>query len=84
MDRTRLQELGLNPTDVAQNMLALDCRQPRRPRRAFWLNPANGIVYNVAVQTPQYAIDGLDVAAAYAGARDAGERRVGGRRAAGA
>ncbi len=27
---------------------------------AFWLNPQNGVVYNVAVQTPQYRVDSLD------------------------
>jgi multidrug efflux pump subunit AcrB len=27
---------------------------------AFWLNPQNGVVYNIAVQTPQYKIDSLD------------------------
>jgi multidrug efflux pump subunit AcrB len=27
---------------------------------AFWLDPKNGVVYNVAVQTPQYRIDSLD------------------------
>jgi multidrug efflux pump subunit AcrB len=26
----------------------------------FWLNPANGVSYNIAVQTPQYRIDSLD------------------------
>jgi multidrug efflux pump subunit AcrB len=27
---------------------------------AFWLNPKNGIAYNISVQTPQYNIDSLD------------------------
>jgi len=27
---------------------------------AFWLNPSNGIVYSIAVQTPQYNLDSLD------------------------
>jgi multidrug efflux pump subunit AcrB len=27
---------------------------------AFWLNPQNGVVYNIAVQTPQYRVDTLD------------------------
>ena len=27
---------------------------------AFWLNPQNGVVYNIAVQTPQYRVDSLD------------------------
>jgi CzcA family heavy metal efflux pump len=59
MDRTRLQELGLNPTDVAQNVLASTAGSSQTSP-GFWLNPANGIVYNVAVQSPQYAVDGLE------------------------
>jgi len=27
---------------------------------AFWLNPQNGVVYNIAVQTPQYKVGSLD------------------------
>jgi len=27
---------------------------------AFWLNPQNGVVYNIAVQAPQYRVDSLD------------------------
>ncbi len=27
---------------------------------AFWLNPQNGVVYSIAVQTPQYTVDSLD------------------------
>ena len=27
---------------------------------AFWLDPKNGVVYNIAVQTPQYQVDSLD------------------------
>ena len=27
---------------------------------SFWLNPANGVSYNVGVQTSQYRIDSLD------------------------
>ena len=59
MDRTRMKQLGLNPIDVAQNLLVtLSGSSVTQP--AFWLNPSNGVVYNVAVQTPQYRIDDLD------------------------
>ncbi len=27
---------------------------------AFWLNPSNGVVYNLTVQSPQYTVDSLD------------------------
>ena len=59
MDRTRLQQVGLSATNVGQNVLvALSGSSQVAP--AFWLNPQNGIVYNIAVQTPQYNIDSLD------------------------
>nr|WP_217446687.1 efflux RND transporter permease subunit [Cupriavidus basilensis] len=59
MDRTRLQQLGLSAQNVGQNLLiALSGSSQTAP--AFWLNPKNGIVYNIAVQTPQYKIDSLD------------------------
>ncbi len=59
MDRTRLQQLGLSASNVGQNLLiALSGSSQTAP--AFWLNPQNGVVYSVAVQTPQYQIDSLD------------------------
>ena len=59
MDRSRLQQLGLTAANVGQNVLiALSGSSQTAP--AFWLNPRNGIVYNIAVQTPQYQIDSLD------------------------
>ena len=59
MDRARLQQIGLSATNVGQNVLiALSGSSQTAP--AFWLNPQNGIVYNIAVQTPQYSVDSLD------------------------
>jgi CzcA family heavy metal efflux pump len=59
MDRTRLQQLGLSPSNVGQSVLiALSGSTQTSP--AFWLNPQNGVVYNVAMQAPQYQIDGMD------------------------
>ncbi|MFL6660763.1 MAG: efflux RND transporter permease subunit, partial [Rhizobacter sp.] len=59
MDRTRLQQVGLSATNVGQNVLiALSGSSQTSP--AFWLNPQNGVVYNIAVQTPQYHVDSLD------------------------
>jgi multidrug efflux pump subunit AcrB len=59
MDRTRLQQVGLTAFNVGQNVLvSLSGRSQTAP--AFWLNPQNGVVYNVAVQTPQYRVDSLD------------------------
>jgi CzcA family heavy metal efflux pump len=59
MDRTRLQQVGLSPANVGQSVLiALSGSTQTSP--AFWLNPQNGVVYNVAIQAPQYQIDGMD------------------------
>ncbi len=59
MDRPRLQSMGISPVDVAQNiLLPLSGSQQTQP--AFWLNPANSIVYNMQTQTPQYKINSVD------------------------
>ena len=59
MDRSRLQQFGLTAFNVGQNVLvSLSGSSQTSP--AFWLNPQSGIVYNVAVQTPQYNVDSLD------------------------
>jgi multidrug efflux pump subunit AcrB len=59
MDRTRLQQMGLSAANVGQNVLiALSGSSQTAP--AFWLDPRNGVVYNVMVQTPQYQVDSLD------------------------
>jgi multidrug efflux pump subunit AcrB len=59
IDRTRLQQVGLSAANVGQNLLiALAGSSQTAP--AFWLNPQNGVVYNIAVQTPQYRVDSLD------------------------
>jgi CzcA family heavy metal efflux pump len=59
MDRSRLQQYGLTASNVGQNVLiALSGSSQTAP--AFWLNPQNGVVYSIAVQTPQYTVDSLD------------------------
>ena len=59
MDRTRLQQFGLSAFNVGQNVLvSLSGSSQTSP--AFWLNPQNGVVYNVTVQTPQYRVESLD------------------------
>ncbi|MEP6874887.1 MAG: efflux RND transporter permease subunit, partial [Burkholderiales bacterium] len=59
MDRTRLQQLGLSAANVGQNLL-ISLSGSSQTAPAFWLNPQNGVVYSVAVQTPQYRVDSLD------------------------
>jgi len=59
VDRVRLQQVGLTERDVASNMLiSLSSSFQTTPN--FWLNPVNGVSYNIAVQTPQYRVDSLD------------------------
>jgi len=59
IDRTRAQQIGLSANDVAQNVL-LSLAGSTQTAPAFWLNPTNGVVYNLAVQTPQYKVDSVD------------------------
>jgi multidrug efflux pump subunit AcrB len=59
VDRMRIQQVGLTERDVANNVLiSLSSSFQTTPN--FWLNPANGVSYNIAVQTPQYKIASLD------------------------
>jgi multidrug efflux pump subunit AcrB len=59
MDRTQLQGLGLSATDVTQDLL-VSTSGTSQTAPSFWLNPANSVVYNVTVQSPQYAVDSID------------------------
>jgi CzcA family heavy metal efflux pump len=56
INRTRVQNLGLQARDVAQNLL-VSLSSSFQTAPAFWLDPKNGVSYNVAVQTPQYRVD---------------------------
>ncbi|WP_079436756.1 efflux RND transporter permease subunit [Zoogloea sp. LCSB751] len=59
MDRSRLQQLGLSPANVAQNIL-IPLSGSSQTAPSFWLNPKNGVAYNISVQTPQYKVDSID------------------------
>ncbi len=59
VDRVLAGQVGLTQRDVSSSMLiSLSGNNQVAPN--FWLNPANGVSYNVGVQTSQYRIDGLD------------------------
>ena len=59
VNRVRIQQLGLTERDVANNVLiSLSSSFQTTPN--FWLNPKNGVSYNIAVQTPQYKINSVD------------------------
>src|SRR4029077_6218442 len=58
VDRTRAQTIGFSQRDVAQSLLvALSGSFQTTP--SFYLDPRNGVSYNVAVQTPQYRLDSM-------------------------
>ena len=58
VDRTRARTVGLTQQNVAQSVLvALSGSFQTTP--SFYLDPRNGVSYNVAVQTPQYNLDSL-------------------------
>ena len=59
MNRSRLQNMGISASDVAQNLL-LPLSGSQQTQPTFWLNPANSVVYNMQAQTPQYRINTLD------------------------
>ena len=59
IDRTRAAQLGLNANTIASNInVSLSSSQQVSPN--FWTDPATGIPYYLAVQTPQYWADSLN------------------------
>jgi multidrug efflux pump subunit AcrB len=62
VDRTKARQIGLSQQDVAQSMLiSLTGTLQTAPNQ--WLNPKNGVNYQVVVQTPQYRVDSLQAMA---------------------
>jgi multidrug efflux pump subunit AcrB len=58
VDRTRASAIGLTQQNVAQSLLvALSGSFQTSP--SFYLDPRNGVSYNVATQTPQYRLDSM-------------------------
>ncbi len=58
VDRTRAAEVGFTQRDVANNLL-ISLSGSGQTTPTFWLNPATGVTYAVATQTPQYRQDSL-------------------------
>ena len=59
VDRVRANEAGLTQRDVASSLLiSLSSSGQVAPNQ--WLNPTNGVNYQVAVQTPTYKVDSFD------------------------
>lgn len=58
VDRQQAQLLGITQKDIANNLLiSLSSSGQASPN--FWLDPRNGVSYNVAVQTPQYKMSSV-------------------------
>ncbi len=58
VDRTKALQMGLQQRDVASSLLTATSGS-FQTSPSFWLNPKNGVSYNVAVQAPQYDLDTL-------------------------
>jgi multidrug efflux pump subunit AcrB len=58
VDRTKASQAGLTQRDVAGSML-VTLSGSFQTQPAYWLNPKNGVSYNVVAQTPQYSIQSL-------------------------
>ncbi len=56
VDRDRASQLGFTQMDVASGML-ISLSSSMQVGANYWINPANGVDYNVAVQTPTYNMD---------------------------
>ena len=58
IDRTKAQEVGYSARDIAGNIL-VSLSGSFQTAPTFWLNPRNGVSYNIAAQSPQYEMDSL-------------------------
>lgn len=59
VDRAKASQVGMTQRDVANSLLiSLSSSGQVAPNQ--WLNPVNGVNYQVSVQTPQYRVDSFD------------------------
>ena len=59
VDRSKAQQLGLQQRDIASStLISLSGTSQTAPNQ--WLNPENGVNYQVVVQSPQYRIDSFE------------------------
>jgi CzcA family heavy metal efflux pump len=59
VNRTRTEELGITQRDVATNML-ISLSGSFQTSPTFWVDPKNGVAYNIVTQTPQYDLTSLE------------------------
>jgi multidrug efflux pump subunit AcrB len=58
VDRTKASGVGLTQGDVANSLLSATSGSFQTSPQ-FWLDPRNGVSYDIAVQSPQYSLDSL-------------------------
>jgi multidrug efflux pump subunit AcrB len=58
MNRTFINQVGLNAQNVAQDVL-ISLSGSSQTTPDYWLNPNNGVTYPIAIQTPQYRMTSL-------------------------
>jgi multidrug efflux pump subunit AcrB len=58
VDRSKAQDIGLTQHDVAGSML-VSTSGTFQTSPSFWLNPQNGVSYNIVAQSPQYTLQSL-------------------------
>jgi multidrug efflux pump subunit AcrB len=58
IDRTKADQVGYSARDIAGNVL-VSLSGSFQTAPTFWLNPRNGVSYNIAAQSPQYQMDSL-------------------------
>jgi len=59
VDRTRAQSMGITQKDVTTSLL-VSLSGSFQTSPSFYLDPKNGVTYNVATMTPQYKLDSMD------------------------
>jgi multidrug efflux pump subunit AcrB len=59
MDRTHAEQQGITAANISQSVL-VSLSGSFQTAPTFFLDPKNGVSYNVAIQAPQYAIGSLD------------------------
>ena len=58
IDRDLVTQIGMSPLDVAQSVL-VSLSGSFQTAPSFWLNPKNGVTYQMVVQAPQYRMTSL-------------------------
>jgi multidrug efflux pump subunit AcrB len=59
VDRTRAEYVGITERDVTNSMV-VNLAGSSQVAPTFWLNPENGVSYNIVMQTPHYQMDSLN------------------------